>query len=121
MAGLFFLKKGPKNKEEETEETNEDTVSEEDCFIKFGEEVDLHHFHPRDTKLVVMEFLEQAVEEGLSPLRIVHGKGKSQKKMVVHKILTTDNRVESFKDDGANWGATIVFLKSELFSGKGDV
>ncbi len=79
--------------------------------IEFGSEVDLHHFHPRDTGIVVHEFLKQGKEKGLSRLRIVHGKGRSQKKSEVHRLLSQAPDVESFSDDGSNWGATIVYLR----------
>ncbi len=79
--------------------------------IEFGSEVDLHHFHPRDTGIVVHEFLKQGKEKGLSRLRIVHGKGRSQKKSQVHRLLADAPDVESFSDDGSNWGATIVTLR----------
>lgn len=86
----------------------EQTEGEE---FEFGPEVDLHHFHPRDTGIVVHEFLKQGKEKGLSRLRIVHGKGRSQKKSQVHSLLTDAPEVESFSDDGSNWGATIVNLR----------
>lgn len=88
---------------------------EESKGIEFGEEVDLHHFHPKDTGLVIEEFFRQAVEKGLRRLRIVHGKGKSKKKLTVHKLLNEDERVESYRNDGSNWGATVVFLRSDIF------
>ena len=87
--------------------------SEESDIIDFGYECDLHHFHPRATKNVVNEFIKQAVEKNLSPIRLVHGKGKSVKKEHIHKILTEHQDVLNFKDDGYNWGATIISLKSK--------
>jgi len=77
----------------------------------FGDEVDLHHFSPKDTKIVVLEFIKDALSNNRSVIKIVHGKGISQKKMQVQKILSSHTNVESFSDDGANWGATIVHLK----------
>ena len=79
--------------------------------IDFGSEVDLHHFHPRDTEIVVTEFLRQAVEKGYEKVRIVHGKGRSQKKKHVYKILENHPLVAGFGDEGANWGATLVSLE----------
>jgi DNA-nicking Smr family endonuclease len=79
--------------------------------IEFGKELDLHHFHPRDTGPVLLEFLRQAAERGYRRLRVVHGKGMSQKKMLVHEILGKHPRVQGFSDDGANWGATIVYIR----------
>ena len=81
-------------------------------MMEFGKEVDLHHFHPRDTKAVVEEFLRQAVEKGYVRVRIVHGKGRSQKKSQVYAILQGHRQVKTYHDEGANWGATVVFLYS---------
>ena len=78
--------------------------------MNFGTEVDLHHFHPKDTRVVVEEFLRQARDAGYERVRIVHGKGRSQKKLQVHAILEAHEEVISFRDDGPNWGATLVFL-----------
>ncbi len=89
----------------------ENPEEQEDENIDFGHEVDLHHFHPKDTKRVIAEFLRQALEKGLSPVRIVHGKGKSVKKKWVYKLLDEHPDVLSYKDQGSNWGATMVELK----------
>jgi DNA-nicking Smr family endonuclease len=77
-------------------------------MIDFGGEVDLHYFHPRDTELLVNEFIRQAIEKGLTNGRIIHGKGRSQKKLHVHEILSSCVSINSFSDDGSNWGATNV-------------
>lgn len=79
--------------------------------IDFGEECDLHHFHPGDREMVVKEFIRQASEKGLRRIRIVHGKGKSVAKEQILGLLGNDPRVEGFGDDGPNWGATVVILK----------
>ncbi len=79
--------------------------------IIFGTECDLHHFHPKDTKLVVLEFLKQAKEAQYRSIRLVHGKGKSVKKKQAHAILDSHPNVESYNDDSYNWGATIIHLK----------
>ncbi len=82
----------------------------EELKIDFGSEVDLHHFHPRDTGKIIDEFFSQAEEKGISRLRIIHGKGRSQKKIKVYSILEKHPKVVSFRDDGSNWGATIVIM-----------
>lgn len=85
---------------------------DEGLVIDFGDECDLHHFHPRDRDTVVKEFIRQAWSKGLRRLRIVHGKGRSVAKARLVILLGNDPRVERFADDGVNWGATVVFLKN---------
>lgn len=80
--------------------------------IDFGSECDLHFFGPRETRMVVNEFLRQAVAHGLRTVRLVHGKGLSAKKREVYDILAGHPDVEKFGNDGPNWGATIITLKA---------
>ena len=81
-----------------------------DSFPDTGDEIDLHHFHPADTKKVVEFYLSKAIEKKYREVRIIHGKGKSIKKREVHDILRTHPGVASFKDDSWNWGSTVVHL-----------
>ena len=81
---------------------------EEYFEIEFGKELDLHHFHPDDTEMIVEEFLKNAIEKGYELVRIAHGKGRSKKKRRVHKILENHSNVIEYKDEGYNWGATVV-------------
>ncbi len=83
----------------------------EETEIVFNGECDLHHFPPRFTKELIFEFIEQSKQDGLSMIRLVHGKGRAQKKSEAHEILASHPDVERFTDDGHNWGATIVYLK----------
>ncbi|MCU0844716.1 MAG: Smr/MutS family protein [Spirochaetes bacterium] len=74
-------------------------------------EMDLHHFHPRDAKAVLREFIEISINRGLPEVRIVHGRGRSVIKKMVLDELGKNPDVEEFGDDGANWGATRVRLR----------
>lgn len=79
--------------------------------IDFGRECDLHFFEPRETRMVVNEFLRQAVASGFRTVRLVHGKGLSAKKREVYEILSGHPDVLKYGNDGPNWGATIITLK----------
>lgn len=79
--------------------------------IHLGNEIDLHHFHPSDTKTIIIMFLENAIEENFKTLKIIHGKGRSVKKKQIHEILKNHPSVLSFHDDSSNWGSTIITLK----------
>lgn len=79
--------------------------------FKFGPELDLHTFLPGDIPELLEDYLDWAATEGLSEIRIIHGKGASVLKTLVHKKLDRDDRVASLHDDGHNWGASRVILK----------
>ncbi len=92
----------------------ENSINEEEStFPETGDEIDLHHFHPSDTKKVVEFYLQKSKENKLKKVRIIHGKGKSKKKKEVYDILKNHPNVISFNDDSWNWGATVVHLESE--------
>ncbi len=78
--------------------------------IEFNDELDLHHFSPKDTSLLVNYFLQDAHSRGLTRVKIIHGKGRSAKKREVRAILENNPIVGSFTDDGYNWGSTVVIL-----------
>jgi DNA-nicking Smr family endonuclease len=78
--------------------------------IEPGEELDLHHFSPRDAKSLVVDFIDDARAKGLARVRIVHGRGRSVLKSITLSALAAHPAVESFHDDKANWGATIVHI-----------
>lgn len=79
--------------------------------IDFGYECDLHFFGPRETAAVVNEFIRQAVASGRSTIRLVHGKGISAKKREAYEILGKHPAVKGFRNDGANWGATLITIR----------
>lgn len=82
-------------------------MTDEPQEMHFGGELDLHHFAPEDTEFLVKALIDEAKREGLTRIRIIHGKGRSAKKRRVRAVLEADPRIASFFDDGHNWGATI--------------
>ena len=90
-----------------------DDETENGGEIEFGDELDLHHFAPKDTAILVEYFLRDAHARGLSRVRIIHGKGRSVKKREVYALLDRSALVSSYGDDGHNWGSTVVFLVTE--------
>ena len=82
--------------------------------IPITDELDLHTFSPRDIKSVVTEYISECYKLGIRELKIIHGKGKSVQKSIVHNLLKQNPTVISFQDAPAQfggWGATIVKLK----------
>jgi DNA-nicking Smr family endonuclease len=80
--------------------------------IEFSNEIDLHHFSPKDTRFLIEHIIGEACAHGIKEVKIIHGKGRSAKKREIYELLNTDPRVISWRDDGYNWGATIVTLVS---------
>ena len=77
-------------------------------------DLDLHAFSPRDIKSVVVEYISECHRLGIRELKIIHGKGKSVQKNIVHNLLKKHSLVMSFQDAPSQfggWGATIVTLK----------
>jgi dsDNA-specific endonuclease/ATPase MutS2 len=99
-----------------------DDESESDPFNPFPEPVtipitdvfDLHSIQPREVKLVVEEYLNEARRLGLRQVRIIHGKGIGVQREMVHAILERTPFVLNWTDappEAGGWGATIVSLK----------
>ena len=76
--------------------------------------LDLHHFSPKDVKVLVPEYIEACLDRGITQIRIIHGKGIGNLRRTVHALLERNEQVVSFKLDsqsGSSWGATLVTLR----------
>lgn len=76
-------------------------------------ELDLHNFHPREVKPLVLAYIDACLARGLGELRIVHGKGIGNLRRTVHAILDRHPRVTGYRlagPGGGSWGATLVDL-----------
>jgi len=77
--------------------------------VPIGSEIDLHAFAPRDIPSVVEEYIDTAVESGLSEVRLVHGRGRGVQRGIVQAALDRHPLVLEFWDDTASHlGATIA-------------
>ncbi len=96
-------------------------MSEEEPFrIPITDVFDLHTIAPRDVRFAIEAYLEEAHNQGLQALRIVHGRGIGVQREMVRSILAKTPFVLEFRDappEAGGWGATIVTLaksKAEL-------
>jgi len=78
--------------------------------LPFSDVLDLHGFPPRDFREIVRDYLDAAVEAGLSQVRIVHGRGIGVQRTAIRALLERDPRVLGFGDlpehqggRGATW------------------
>jgi dsDNA-specific endonuclease/ATPase MutS2 len=88
----------------------------EDHKIPIDGTLDLHLFHPKEIKEVVLAYIDECLEQRIFSLRIVHGKGKGVQRDIVRSILEKHPNVVSFRHEsgsGGGWGATVVDLSAE--------
>ena len=74
---------------------------------------DLHTIQPREVKLVVEEYLNEARRLGFRQVRIIHGKGIGVQREIVQTILRRTEFVLDWTEappEAGGWGATIVSL-----------
>jgi len=88
---------------------------EEPLKLPITQELDLHAFAPRDVPSVVEEYVRACREEGLTLVRLVHGRGRGVQRAEVRRVLQRMTaEVESFGDAppaSGGWGATLVRLR----------
>lgn len=79
------------------------------------DELDLHCFNPKDLSSLLTEYLGECRLRGISPVRIVHGKGAGALREGVHAWLSQHaDWIEQSQWPAAaqygGWGATWVWL-----------
>ena len=86
------------------------------------DELDLHHFQPREVGDLVTEYLHAAHAAGMRRVRIIHGKGIGALRRTVHAALERHPLVAGFRlgdQVSGTWGATLVDLRDDPVSASG--
>jgi len=84
--------------------------------IEISDVIDLHTIPPRDVKVVVEEYLEEAHRRGFRAVRIIHGKGIGVQREMVRVILARTPYVRDWTDappEAGGLGATIAKLTEQ--------
>jgi dsDNA-specific endonuclease/ATPase MutS2 len=76
------------------------------------DELDLHHFLPREVADLVTEYVHAAHAAGMRAVKLIHGKGTGALRHTVHAALDRHPLVARYRlaDDRSGWGATLVDL-----------
>jgi hypothetical protein len=64
---------------------------------------DLHTIQPREVKVVVEEYLQQAFEKGFKSVRIIHGKGVGVQREIVRSVLAATPLLLIDRRDRRRW------------------
>jgi DNA-nicking Smr family endonuclease len=94
--------------------TDDDSEDREDIATPaLTDELDLHTFLPKECADVVEEYLHAAQEQGMTVVRIIHGKGTGTLRRIVHSVLDKHPAVAGYAlaAGSGSWGATMVELK----------
>jgi len=87
---------------------------EEPIRIPITDVFDLHTAQPKEVKVVVEAYLEEANRLGIKSLRLIHGRGTGVQREIVRAVLARTPFVLSFGDappELGGWGATVVRLR----------
>jgi hypothetical protein len=85
--------------------------------------LDLHHFHPRDLRTLIPDYLAACQQKGVLAVRLIHGKGTGAVQRSVHALLSRSPLVAGYRLAEAargGWGATLVDLHPHADGDAGD-
>ena len=116
---MGFLNWFKKSSRDRPHDENEPSFDPDNPFpdpitVEITDVIDLHTIQPREVKLVIQEYLEQARSKGFRSVRIIHGKGIGVQREMVRSILSKTEFVCDWTDapaEAGGWGATIVRFK----------
>lgn len=101
------------NENNANDDDDDDECDMNVTVVEITDELDLHHFAPRDVGALVRDYIDECVERGFTSVRVIHGKGIGNLRRTVHAQLDRHPRVREYRLGGAEeggWGATIVDL-----------
>jgi DNA-nicking Smr family endonuclease len=89
------------------------TSDDEPVAIPITDVFDLHTIAPRDVKVAVEAYLDEARARGYRHVRIIHGKGIGVQREIVRSVLEHTPFVAAWHtapEEAGGWGATLVEL-----------
>lgn len=115
FAALFVLGWLAQARRAPVELDDEEPVDTDVGVIEIEDAIDLHGFVPKEIPAVVESYIEAAALQGLTEVRLIHGRGKGVQRRRVQDLLARHPLVESFGDAPSyqgGWGATIARLRA---------
>ena len=84
-----------------------------DIFLDRLPKIDLHGYDTESARVKTNDFIEESIKLSHKQVLIIHGIGTGAVKESVHKALSKNKKVQSYKLDSLNNGCTIVTLNSK--------
>ena len=91
----------------------DESLIDDVLVVEVTDELDLHHFSPREVPSLVRDYIDECVARGFAQVRIIHGKGIGNLRRTVHAQLERHPAVRNYELAGSGsggWGATIAVL-----------
>ena len=82
-----------------------------DIFLDNLPKIDLHGYDRESARVMVNDFVDEAVMMGYSSVVIIHGIGSGILRMAVKEALDKNKKVLSHHVDGMNNGCTVVKIR----------
>ena len=82
-----------------------------DIFLDRAPKIDLHGFDRESARVMVNDFVDEAIAMGYSQIVIIHGIGSGIVKMAVHDTLAKRKDIVDFHVALGNVGCTVVKIK----------
>ncbi len=94
--------------------TDAPDVPPDAIVMPISDELDLHHFRPKEVGSLVRDYIDECASRGIDRVRLIHGKGIGNLRRTVHAVLSKHPRVIDFELAGTargSWGATIARIR----------
>ena len=92
----------------------------EPVAIPITDTLDLHPFRPAEIRDVAREYRIEAHAQGLTQVRLIHGRGVGVQRERIRVMLRELDFVLDFQDadpSGGGWGSTVVLLATRTRQG----
>lgn len=114
LSDLTLVRASGKKKADKKTSATQASSLRSDIVMRAGAELMLLGKRADEALNLLDQFIDDALLAGLSPVRIVHGKGTGALRKATHESLSRDRRVETFRLGGEGEGGdgvTVVTLK----------
>ena len=92
-------------------------MNKEIVKIPINGTLDLHNFSPKETKNLVVEFINACKSESILSGKIIHGKGIGTLRSIVQQELARHPMIKDFfwvgDESSGGWGVTKFSLKQQ--------
>ena len=86
-------------------------IAMNDIFLDMLPRIDLHGYDRDSSRVMVNDFIDEAIAMGYSKVLIIHGIGSGVVRETVHEVLSKRHDVKNYYVAFQNIGCTVVEIK----------